>query len=131
MIIEPKGLLNYMFPVLSECFVESLPVGEPWPSKRAEKFNAYASTKKQPLKIAAFRKLKLSKLLVNRLSLLLSDAKNILDQPAKDKDMEILFGLLPICVITGRLDVLKDAIDTESGISSAVKAEANRYIEEE
>ena len=87
--------------------------------------------KKQPLKIAAFRKLKLSKLLVNRLSLLLSDAKNILDQPAKDKDMEILFGLLPICVITGRLDVLKDAIDTESGISSAVKAEANRYIEEE
>lgn len=130
-IIEPKGLLNYMVPVLSECFIESLPVGEPWPSKRVEKFNAYASTKKQPLKIAAFKKLKLSKLLINRLTILLSDAKNILDQPAKDKDMEILFGLLPICVITGRLDILKDAIDTESGISSAVKAEANRYIEEE
>lgn len=131
MVIEPKGLLNYMLPVLSECFIESIPVGETWPTKRAETFNAYASTKKQPLKIAAFKKLKLSKLLANRLTIVLSDAKTILNQPAKDKDMEILFGLLPLCVITGRIDVLKEAIETESGISSAVKTEANRYIEEE
>lgn len=131
MIIEPKGLLNYMLPVLSECFVESIPVGEPWPTKRSEKFKAYTSTKQQPLKIAAFKKLKLSKLLTNRLTIALSDAKAILNQPAKDKDMEILFGLLPLCVITGRIDILKEAIETESGISSAVKAETNRYIEEE
>ena len=131
MVIEPKGLLNYMLPVLSECFVESIPVGEPWPTKRSEKFKAYTSTKQQPLKIAAFKKLKLSKLLTNRLTIALSDAKAILNQPAKDKDMEILFGLLPLCVITGRIDILKEAIETESGISSAVKAEANRYIEEE
>lgn len=131
MIIEPKGLLNYMLPVLSECFVESIPVGEPWPTKRSEKFKAYTSTNQQPLKIAAFKKLKLSKLLTKRLTIALSDAKAILKQPAKDKDMEILFGLLPLCVITGRIDILKEAIETESGISSAVKAEANRYIEEE
>ena len=129
--IEPKGLLNYMIPLISECFVESIPVGEPLPSKRAEKFKAYSSTKKQPLKIGAFKKLGLSKLLTNQLTNVLSDAKSILDQPSKDKDMEILFGLLPICVITGQIDILKEAIETESGISSAVKAEANRYIEEE
>ena len=75
--------------------------------------------------------MKLSKLLTNRLTIALSDAKAILNQPAKDKDMEILFGLLPLCVITGRIDILKEAIETESGISAAVKAEANRYIEEE
>ena len=131
MVIEPKGLLNYMLPVLSECFIESIPAGEPWPTKRAETFKAYASTKKQPLKIAAFKKLKMSKLLANRLTIVLSDAKAILNQPAKDKDMEILFGLLPLCVITGRIDILKEAIETESGLSSAVKTEANRYIEEE
>ncbi len=131
MVIEPKGLLNYMIPVLSECFIESIPVGKPWPTKRAEEFKAYASAKKQPLKIAAFKRLKLSKLLINRLTIALSDAKAILNQPAKDKDMEILFGLLPLCVITGRIDVLKEAVETESGVSSAVKAEANRYIEEE
>lgn len=131
MVIEPKGLLNYMVPIFSECFIDSIPMGEPWPSKRAEKFTAYASTRKQPLRIAAFKKLKLSKLLINRLTIALSDAKTILNQPAKDKDMEVLFGLLPLCVITGRIDVLKEAIETESGISSAVKTEANRYIEEE
>lgn len=131
MVIEPKGLLNYMLPILSECFIESIPMGEFGPAKRADVFKAYASTKKQPLKIAAFKKLKLSKLFANRLTIVLSDAKAILNQPAKDKDMEILFGLLPLCVITGRIDVLKETIETESGISSAVKAEANRYIEEE
>lgn len=131
MVIEPKGLLNYMLPVLSECFIESIPLGELWPAKRAEKFEAYTSTKKQPLKITAFKKLKLSKLLTNRLTIVLSDAKALLNQPNKDKDMEILFGLLPLCVIAGRTDILKEAIDNESGVSSAVKAEVNRYIEEE
>ena len=45
--------------------------------------------------------------------------------------MEFLFGLLPICVLTGKANVLKEVIETEGGISSAVKAEAERYIEEE
>lgn len=43
MLIEPKGLYNYMLPVLSECFIGSLPALETWPSKRAEKFQPYVS----------------------------------------------------------------------------------------
>ena len=54
-----------------------------------------------------------------------------MENPAKDKDLELLFGVLPLCVLTGRLDVLKDVIEGESGISSSVKAEVARYIEEE
>ena len=61
----------------------------------------------------------------------LSQSKCILENPAKDKDLELLFGVLPLCVLTGRLDVLKDVIEGESGISSSVKAEVARYIEEE
>lgn len=129
--MEPKGLFNYMLPVLSECFVGSLPALEMWPSKRIDGFNAYASTKNLPLKVSAFKKLKLSKLLTNRLMHVLSDAKIIFDQPAKEKDMEIMLGLLPLCVVTGQLDILKEAIETESGISSTVKTEVMRYIEEE
>ena len=73
----------------------------------------------------------LSKLLLGQLTRVLSDAKYILENPAKDKDLELLFGVLPLCVLTGRLDVLKDVIEGESGISSSVKAEVARYIEEE
>lgn len=45
--------------------------------------------------------------------------------------MEILFGVLPLCVLNGKLDVLKNVIESESGISKSVKDEAARYIEEE
>ena len=131
MLIEPKGLYNYMLPVLSECFIGSLPALETWPSKRAEKFQPYVSEEKQSLRISAFKRLGLSKLLLGQLTRVLSDAKCILENPAKDKDLELLFGVLPLCVLTGRLDVLKDVIEGESGISSSVKAEVARYIEED
>lgn len=92
---------------------------------------AYVSEEKQSLRISAFKRLGLSKLLLGQLTRVLSDAKCILENPAKDKDLELLFGVLPLCVLTGRLDVLKDVIEGESGISSSVKAEVARYIEEE
>ncbi len=130
MVIEPKGLYNYMLPVLSECFVGTIPALNPWPGKRAEKFIGYVSKKKQPLRIAAFKRLGFSKLVINQLTLILSDTKAILDNPSSDKYLEVLFGILPLCVLTGRLDILKDIMETESGISNSVKTEAARYIEE-
>ena len=128
--IEPKGLYNYMLPILSECFVGMLPADEPWPGKRAEKFKPYVSKKQSPLRISAFKKLGLSKLLMNRLTQVLSDAKVVLNCSANEKDMEVLFGLLPLCVLTGRTDILKEVIESEKNISATVKTEAKRYIEE-
>lgn len=128
--IEPKGLYNYMLPILSECFVGMLPADEPWPGKRAEKFKPYVSKKQSPLRISAFKKLGLSKLLMNRLTQVLSDAKVVLNCSANEKDMEVLFGLLPLCVLTGRTDILKEVIESENNISATVKTEAKRYIEE-
>ena len=45
--------------------------------------------------------------------------------------MELLFGLLPICVLTGKVDILKDVLESEGNLSNSVRAEAERYIEEE
>lgn len=131
MAIEPKGLYNYMIPILSECFVGSIPALEPWPGKRSDNFQAYVSKKKLPLRIAAVKRLGLSKMLLSQLELILSDAKAILDNPSKEKDMELLFGLLPICVLTGKVDILKDVLESEGNLSNSVRAEAERYIEEE
>lgn len=130
--IEPKGLYNYMLPVLSESFIGMLPAQTLWPGKRTQKnFKAFASPLQKPLKLAAFKRLGLSKLILNKLTLVLCDAKELLGNPSADKDIEVLMGLLPLCVVTGKTDVLKDVIEAENGISSAVKAEAARYIEEE
>ena len=128
--IEPKGLYNYMLPLFSECFVGAMAGDEPWPGKRAAKFKQYVSKKQNPLRIAAFKRLGLSRLLLNRLTQVLSDAKAILNNPAGERDMEVLFGLLPLCVLIGRTDILKETIESENGLSAAVKAEARRYIEE-
>lgn len=130
--IEPKGLYNYMLPVLSESFIGMLPAQTLWPGKRPQKnFKAFASPLQKPLKLAAFKRLGLSKLILKKLTLVLCDAKELLGNPSADKDIEVLMGLLPLCVVTGKTDVLKDVIEAENGISSAVKAEAARYIEEE
>ena len=122
-----------MLPILSECFVGAgaFPVAIPIPGKRIDGFKSYSHKKKQPLRIAAFKRLGLSKLLTQQLEIVLTDAKAIMDNPARDKDMEVLFGMLPLCVLTGRADVLKDVIETESGVSNSVKDEVARYIEEE
>jgi hypothetical protein len=65
----------------------------------------------------------------NQLTAVLSDAKAILNKPSKEKDLEVLCGLLPRCVIERRRDILKELLDTEKGLSSTVKAEVLRYIE--
>lgn len=130
MAIEPKGLYNYMLPIFSECFIGAFSEIDPWPGKCAEKFVPFVPQKKKRLRIAAFEQLKLSKLLLVQLEKVLSDARELMNNPNADKDVEILFGLIPLCVLTGRTDVLKEVIETETGISSPVKAEAARYIEE-
>lgn len=131
LLIEPKGLYNYMLPMLSECFIGYLPTLEMTPGKRDEKFQAYVSKEKRSLRISAFKRLGLSKLLLGQLTRVLSDAKWILGDPNKEKDLELLFGVLPLCVLTGRLDILEDVIENENRISYSVKNEAARYIEKE
>lgn len=129
--IEPKGLYNYVLPLFTECFVESIPFSDIWIGKRTEYFKAYQpSAKIRRLSMHSFKKLGVSKLVLNRLEVVLSDAKAVLARDSGEKDLEILFGLLPLSVLAGKPDVLKEAIETEKGISATVKAEVLRYIEE-
>ena len=129
--IEPQGLYNYMLPVISECFVGTVSSLEPYAGKRSEDFIGYVPKDTHPLRIAAFKKLGISKALLRQLSRVISDAKVMVDSPERAKDMEMLFGVMPICVLTGQLDVMREVLEAESGISSAVKAEAERYLKDE
>lgn len=130
LMIEPKGLYHYMLPLFSECFIQAVPSLDLWPGKRAEGFKEYTSAKRSPLRLAGFKRLGLSRLLLSRLESVLSDAKVMFDTPAKEKDMEVLLGLLPLSVLTGRRDALREAVESESDISRAVKEETARYLEE-
>lgn len=131
MLIEPKGLYNYMFPVFSESFIETISDIEWLSGTRADDFLAFTAKRKEPLSITSFKQLGISKLLLNRIETVLSDAKAIMDNANHNKDLEILFGLLPLSVLTGKTEVLKETIEIESGISEYVKEIASRYYTEE
>ena len=62
---------------------------------------------------------------------MLSDVKQIIDQESYAKDIEILLGILPMAVLTGKREILKDLLEEEKNISREVRAEVERYIEEE
>ncbi len=131
MLIEPKGLYNYMFPVFSENFIETISDIEWLSGARADDFLSFTAKRKQPLSITSFKQLGISKLLLNRIEAVLSDAKAIMDNANHNKDLEILFGLLPLSVLTGKTEVLKETIEIESGISGYVKEIASSYYTEE
>ncbi len=131
LVVEPKGLYNYMLPMFSECFVETLRTNVAWPSRRSDKFKAFVSKEKHPLCLKSLTRLGLSKFTLNKLEVVLSTAKELLDKKAKEKDLEVMFGLLPFSVLMGKTSVLKDVIETENGISEVVKEEAMRFLEEE
>jgi hypothetical protein len=100
-------------------------------AKRAGNFKAYRSGKKKPLRITSWKRLKLSKMVFNRMERILSDVKQIMDQESYAKDIEILLGILPMAVLTGKREILKDLLEEEKNISREVRAEVERYIEEE
>lgn len=66
-----------------------------------------------------------------RLEKILSNAKEILNRPNSEKDLEMLFGLLPFSVLFGKKDILKETLENEKGISDAVRTEVARYLGEE
>lgn len=117
--------------IFTKCFVGTVSALEPYAGKRSEDFIGYVPKDTHPLRIAAFKKLGISKALLRQLSRVISDAKVMVDSPERAKDMEMLFGVMPICVLTGQLDVMREVLEAESGISSAVKAEAERYLKDE
>lgn len=128
--IEPCGLYNYVLPIFTECFVEQkaswrvMTAGIP-----QDGYETYHSSEKTFVQMRHIKKLGISKLVTNRIQTLLNAAKDM--SGISDSDMEYLFALLPFSVLNGKQHILKETLENEKSISSAVKAEVMRYIEEE
>lgn len=128
--IEPCGLYNYVLPIFTECFVEQkaswrvMTAGIP-----QDGYETYHSSEKTFVQMRHIKKLGISKLVTNRIQTLLNAAKDM--SGISNSDMEYLFALLPFSVLNGKQHTLKEALETEKSISSAVKSEVMRYIEEE
>ena len=75
------------------------------------------------------QKLGISKLAASQLRMVLSNASTMID--SRNRDLELLFAILPFAVLTGQKDFLLEILDTEKNISNTMKAEIKRYLGED
>lgn len=112
--IEPRGLYNYVVPVLTELFVDRPASGEYIGGRFGADFQEYDCADPQK-KIHLTRKLSMPVLLRNRLQQILADMKTLLGKDMPDYD--VLFAALPYAYATGKVDVLLEEIENEGSLS--------------
>lgn len=135
LLVEPKGLFNYVLPLFSELFIETPPPRKPSYAAgqrmaRFEEFPLNASVALQD----GFEKLALSRLTRSRLMKTISDAKKIAafrqNNAVKIEEMEILFGALPFSALGDQRNVLNEIARSRGDLSDRLKAEIARYAGE-
>lgn len=127
--IEPRSLYHYAYPVFTECFVDQLPSVENMDAgQETVEYDEFKPDPKYRAKMEPVKKLGLSRLMLSRLEKVLADAKCM--GAISDTSMECLFGMLPMCVLSGKQEALAELLDSEKNIKSEVQAELQRYIEE-
>ena len=75
--IEPRGILNYWIPVMTELFVDARPSCEFVGGKRSEYFCVYTKENAKPYHTKLFQKLHLSSLSIKTLQQLLADLHSL------------------------------------------------------
>ena len=129
LLIEPKGLWNYAYPVFTECFVDRSPTDEKMIAGQIQHdFKVFESDSQYRAKLSLIKNLGVSKMLQTQLQKVLSDAKCM--SRNTDSSMEYLFGLLPLSVVNGKLELLSEAVNEEKGLPLNIQSEIKRYIEE-
>lgn len=118
--IEPRGILNYVLPVLTELFIAKPPAsGVPVSvSGIPEQLDLNANAKYRA-KLQHLEAYQISELTEYQLSHNLQLAKALAE--SNNYDMEFMFGHFPVAVITSKLSVLEDRMEDNS-VSARVKA---------
>ena len=127
--IEPHSLYHYAYPVFTECFVDQLPSEENMDAgQETVEYDEFKPNSKYRAKVGSVKKLGLSRLMLSRLERVFADAKCMGE--ISDTSMECLFGMLPMCVLSDKQEVLRELLDSEKNLKPEVRAEIQRYVAE-
>ena len=113
LLIEPRGLYNYMLPVLTELFVEQKATRNFVGGGFHTDFQDYDRAEPQRI-IPLEAKLAMPPLVKNRLCQILSDMKVLLEDKTSDGDF--LFGTIPYAYATGRVEVIREKIQNNPAV---------------
>ena len=127
LLIEPKGLYNYVVLVLTELFVDQPASGKYVGGCFGADFRGYDRTKPQK-KLHLAKKLPMPAMLRNQLQQMLADMKALLGRDEPDYD--VLFGALPYAYVTGKADAILEGTEDEGGLSKDTQALIRAFLGE-
>ncbi len=123
--IEPRGIVNYWIPVMTELFVDARPSCEFVGGKRSEGFCAYPKENAKPYHNKLFQKLHLSSLSTKTLQQLLADLHSMNHNIQEEYDY--LFSALPCAYVTNAMDTLREHIEGKQ-LASDMKDILGAYL---
>jgi len=123
--IEPRGIVNYWIPVMTELFVDARPSCEFVGGKRSENFCVYTKENAKPYHNKLFQKLHLSSLSTKTLQQLLADLHSLNHNIQEEYDY--LFSALPCAYVTNAMDTLRDHIEGKQ-LASDMKGILGAYL---
>ena len=126
--LEPAGWQNYVLPVLTELFLEDLPMDSYVGGTRLPGFAGYEMVWEEEAP-ERLQKLRVGPLAKNRMKLVLANTRLI----AGDEGQEslYLYGLLPDAYLKGRSEDLREQIQKDGELSPAVLARLKAFLGEE
>ncbi len=129
LLIEPKSLYNYVYPVFTEPFVNSeANESEMVAGRREKEFQEYQQQNIVHARNELFDGLKVNTLLKKRMCSVLDDAKALADQ--KDSSIEFLLAVLPFTVLLEKKELLQELLE-DSKLPDQIQKEIELYIENE
>lgn len=112
LVIEPKGLFNYVLPLFTETVVVDYPQNKFVGKKLAANYENYERCKKKPLYSALLRKVNANMLLTNKMQQVLTDL-HYLDKNA-DSVVDYMYLLFPYAYIAGCGDAIAEALKSKN-----------------
>lgn len=125
--IEPKGLLNYVLPIFTELFVDSEPTNEFVGSIPSEEFiPTNGKNVSNRFYIQLLSKMKISSFAVKKICTVIAQAASLYEI---SEGTDLVYILLPCAYITGREELLLEALHNQNNVLSKASSEHIKLVE--
>ena len=129
-VIEPKGITNYFYPVMTEMLTSDIPNGEFLYGHRNEGYQDYQHTASKGKKVGILKDMRMSMMVYNRINGVMNDLHKMLDGDSIDYD--VLYAILPYAYMTMQTEKLLDAVNNKKlAVSKDLADELNRLFGDE
>ena len=129
-VIEPKGITNYFYPVLTEMLVSNTPDCDFSSGHRSERFKEYQHIIPKGKKAGILKDMRMSMMTYNRINDVIYNLHKMLDDDSIDYD--VLYAILPYAYMTMQTEKLLDAVNNKKlAVSKDLSDELNRLFGDE